>query len=339
MARGLAGKAAGLIRESLSVSIRLFRIMIPVAVGVKILSEIGAIARIGEFLAPVMRLVGLPGGMGLVWATAMTTNLYGGIVTFVSLAPGERLSTADVTVLTTMMLVAHSLPVELGVARQAGARIRFMLPLRVIGAFVLGAMLSALFDSAGLLQDEAVILWRPSPETPGFMPWVLGQVRNLVSIFVIVTALMALLRILRRTGVTALIDRGLKPVLVSMGIGPSASTVTIFGMILGLSYGGGLIIAGVRSGSIPPRDVFFSLCLMGLAHSVVEDTLLMLSLGASAWGVLVARLLFAWGVVALLVRLIRSMPDRLFYRWFYTSPASAGASLPDSSPDSPPDVR
>lgn len=324
MARELAGKAAGLLRESLSVSISLFRIMIPVVIGVKILSETGAITWIGEFLSPVMRLVGLPGSMGLVWATAMTTNLYGGIVTFVSIAPGEHLSTADVTVLTTMMLVAHSLPVELGVARQAGARIRFMLPLRLAGAFVLGAMLSALFDSTDFLRNEAEILWRPSPEVPGLIPWVLGQVRNLVSIFVIVTALMALLRLFRRTGITGLIDRGLRPVLVSMGIGPSASTVTIFGMILGLSYGGGLIIGGARSGSIPPRDVFFSLCLMGLAHSVVEDTLLMLSLGASAWGVLAARLLFAWGVVALLVRLARFMPDRLFYRWL-CRPASAQA--------------
>jgi hypothetical protein len=328
---GLPGKALGLLRESLSVSLTLFRIMIPVVIGVRILEETGAITHIGAFLSPVMRIVGLPGGMGLVWATAMTTNLYGGIVTFVSTAPAEHLSVADVTVLTTMMLVAHSMPVELGVARQAGARMRFMLPLRLAGAFVLGALLSAVFTTFGLLEQEAVILWEPSPPAAGTGAWALGQARNLGTIFVIVTLLIALLKVFRRTGITALIDRGLRPALVSMGIGPSASTITIFGMILGLSYGGGLIIGGARSGSIPPRDVFFSLSLMGLAHSVIEDSLLMLSLGASAWGVLAARVLFAWLVLLLLVRIVRRIPDRIFYRWLCHPPAAATAGQRNSA--------
>ena len=32
------------------------------------------------------------------------------------------------------------------------------------------------------------------------------------------------------------------------------------------------------------RDIFFSLVLMGLFHSVVEDTILMMLLGGSIWG-------------------------------------------------------
>jgi hypothetical protein len=230
------------------------------------------------------------------------------------------MSVAQVTVLGTMMLVAHSLPVELGVARGAGARLGFMLLLRLTGAFALGVLLSAVLHWAGFLGGEAVILWRPSATAGGLGGWALGQLRNLLAIFLMVTLLIALLKTFQRTGVTALIDRALRPVLVSMGIGPSASTITIFGMILGLSYGGGLIIRGAKSGSIPPRDVFFSLCLMGLAHSIIEDSLLMLSLGASAWGVFGARVVFAWVVLAVLVRLVRRLPDRVFFRWFCHAP-------------------
>ncbi len=320
MPGGLPGKALGLLREALSVSLTLFRLMIPVIVAVKLLSETGAIEWTGNLLSPLMGLVGLPGGMGLVWATAMITNLYGGIVTFAALAPAEHMSVAQVTVLGTMMLVAHSLPVELGVARGAGARLGFMLLLRLTGAFALGALLSTVFDWCGFQGGEAVILWKPSATAGGLGGWALGQLRNLVAIFLMVTLLIALLKAFQRTGVTALIDRVLRPVLVSMGIGPSASTITIFGMILGLSYGGGLIIRGAKSGSIPPRDVFFSLCLMGLAHSVIEDSLLMLSLGASAWGVFGARIAFAWVVLAVLVRLVRRLPDRVFFRWFCHAP-------------------
>jgi hypothetical protein len=299
------------------VSLVFFRIMVPVIVVVKILEEAGAVSLLGDALAPAMRLLGLPGSMGLVWAAAMVTNLYGGIVTFVSLAPAEHLSTAQVTVLATMMLVAHSLPVEIGVARQAGARVRFMLPFRIAGAFVLGLGLNALFGWTGMLGEPAAILWRQSaPGAGGLGGWALGQLRNLLTIYCIITVLIALMKILERTGLARTIENVLGPVLESLGIGRAASTVTIFGMILGLSYGGGLIIRAARSGTAGPRDVFFSLALMGLAHSVIEDSLLMMSLGASAVGVLAARMLFAWVVLFLLVRTIGRMPGERFYRLF-----------------------
>ena len=327
----IPSRILALLKESLAVSLVLFRIMIPVVIAVKILEETGAVDLAGRLLSPLMAVAGLPGSMGLVWATAMITNLYGGIVTFVSVAPTLHMTVAQVTVVCTMMLVAHSLPVELGVARKAGARMRIMLPLRVGGAIVIGAALSSVFDALGMLGGEARILWQPAAAPgAGLGAWALGQVKNLLSIFLIVTALIALLKILRRTGFTALLDRGLRPVLVSMGIGPSASTITIFGMILGLSYGGGLIISGARSGSIPPRDVFFSLCLMGLAHSLVEDSLLMLSLGASAWGVFAARTVFAWAVLAVLVRVAGRIPDRVFLHWFCTRPSAPAGAEPGS---------
>ncbi len=312
--------AVRLLAESAAVSATLFRIMIPVILGVRILELAGGIGRLGDILSPAMGLVGLPGSMGLVWATAMITNLYGGIVAFVSIAPSEGLTVAQVTVVTTMMLIAHSLPVELGVARQAGARVRFMALLRIAGAFALGFLLDAVFEIGGFLRGPAAILWEPAPPGSGWGGWALGQARNLVTIFVIVTVLIALMKILEKTGLAALIDRMLRPLLVSMGIGPSASTITVLGMILGLSYGGGLIIRGARSGGVPPRDVFFSLCLMGLAHSVIEDSMLMLSLGASIAGVLVARLAFAWLVLVVLVRLFGRVGDGTFYRWFCRPP-------------------
>jgi spore maturation protein SpmB len=282
----------------------LFRILIPVLIVVKLLELAGGIALLGKGLAPVMSLVGLPGTMGLVWAAAMITSLYGGIVVFLTIAPTAGLTCAQVTVLSTMMLVAHSMPVELGVARQAGARVRFMAPWRILGALAIGTILNSVYSLGGFLQQPAEILWA------------LGQLRNLGMIFVAVTVLMAFLRVLDRIGVTALLNGLLRPILVSMGIGPSASTITIFGMVLGLSYGGGLIISGARSGEIPVRDVFFSLCLMGLAHSVVEDSLLMLSLGASMTGVLIARVAFAWLAMWALVKLVRRVPDAAFFRHF-----------------------
>jgi len=54
------------IKEAGKISLVLFRIMVPVIIVVKVLSELGLVKYIAFAFAPVMKLVGLPGEMGLV---------------------------------------------------------------------------------------------------------------------------------------------------------------------------------------------------------------------------------------------------------------------------------
>ena len=69
-----------LFAEAFEISGRLFRIMVPLIVAVKILQETGGVTFLGNLLAPVMEVVGLPGSMGLVWATTLVVNIYAGMV-------------------------------------------------------------------------------------------------------------------------------------------------------------------------------------------------------------------------------------------------------------------
>lgn len=68
--------------ESVSVALPVFRIMIPMIILVKILKEMGAIDILGQWLAPVMGIVGLPGSMGLVWAATMVAGFFPGMIIF-----------------------------------------------------------------------------------------------------------------------------------------------------------------------------------------------------------------------------------------------------------------
>ena len=305
------------IKEASGVSFILFRIMVPVVIVVKILSELGLVKYIAAAFAPLMSLVGLPGEMGLVWATAVITNMYGGIVIFASIAPGLHMSIAQITVITCMICVAHSMPVETTIARKTGVRIRFMIPFRILCALLFGFILNSIYTLGGFLQEEGRILWEASPGSDSLGSWALSQLQNLVIIFLIVLVLIILMKILDRLGITRLMNRVLEPVLTSMGIGESATTVTILGMVLGISYGGGLIIRDVNSGRLSSRDVFFSISLMGLSHSIVEDTLLMMSLGGSITGILFGRLAFTWIVVSCLVRFVGKISDTAFHRYFF----------------------
>lgn len=295
--------------DGIRVSLVLFRIMIPVLIIVKILKELGIIKYLGEGLEPVMTIVGLPGSMGLVWATAIVTNLYGGAAVFMSFIRDNPLSTAQITVLTSMMLIAHNLPVEVRITREAGARIRAMLPLRFGCAFIFGYILNLIFTHTGWLNKEGTPSWTSKITNESIISWALGELKNLLMIFIIIVFLIALMKILQRTGITDRLGQLLKPVLILLGIGPSAATITIIGMLLGIAYGGGLIISESKAGNISKKDVFLSLMLMGLCHAIIEDTLLMIFLGGNLLGILIGRVIFTIIIISILSRLISILPE------------------------------
>lgn len=305
-----------LLGEAFEISRRLFKIMIPVIIAVKVLQEIGGINYLAAILSPVMRLVGLPGSMGLVWATTIIANIYGGVLVFFALAPGESITVAQTTVLGLMMLVAHNMPIELRITQKAGVRLRFMLVFRMAGAFLFGLVLFHVYQMGGWLQEPYRNFWVPPAQESSLPYWALGQLRDLAFIFFIILALLLLMKILARIGITGVMIRFLNPVLRLLGIGPSATTITIIGMTMGIAYGGGLIIQEALSGRTDKRDVLFCLSLMGLCHSVIEDTLLIAFLGGHTSGILWGRIVLSLLVVFLLVKFISRISESALDRFF-----------------------
>ncbi len=312
----LVSTGKNLLRDTLKTSAALFKIIIPLSIITKILTDAGVTDYLGQMLAPVMQFLGLPGSMGLVWATAMVTNIYGGITVFAALAPEANLTVAQVTVLTTMMLVAHSLPVEVRITQVAGLRLWTMLTLRIGCALVLGWLLYQIYAAGNFLQSPNEALWSPPLRDPSWLGWAQAEVKNLAAIFLIILGLIFLMRLLAWLKIIDLLEKLLEPILTRLGMSRAAAPTTIIGMILGLSYGGGLIIQEAHSGRLGKHNVFFSLALLSICHSIIEDGLLMALLGGHLSGVLWARVGFSLLVIFLLVQMIRRIPDTTFDRWF-----------------------
>ncbi len=308
--------AKKLLSEAFIISWRLFKIMIPVIIVVKVLQEVGGIKYLAAILSPIMHLVGLPGSMGLVWATTIIANIYGGVLVFFTLAPYEPVTVAQTTVLGLMMLVAHNMPIELRITQKAGVRLRFMLIYRMVCAFLFGWVLFHLYQMGGWLQGPHRNFWVPPAQDGSLLQWAFGQFRDLTFIFFVILALLLLMKILARIGITGIMIRFLNPVLRLLGIGPSATTITIIGMTMGIAYGGGLIIEEAVSGRTDKRDVLFCLSLMGLCHSVIEDTLLIMFLGGHTSGILWGRIVLSLLVVFLLVKLISRISESALDRYF-----------------------
>jgi len=298
-----------LLGDAWNAWVKLMKVLVPALLIVKLLDELGGTELLGALLAPALGLLGLPDWAGLVWAATLLTNLLTGMVLVVQFAQDGTFSVAQATVLGTLMLVGHSLPVEGAVARRAGVPWRVTIALRVGGALVLGGLLHALYSGFGWLQEPARLAWQPDTGDNSLIGWAVAQLEALALIFLIVLALMALLEGVRRVGLERLVHLALAPLLRLLGIGRSATHITVIGVLLGLTYGAGLMIRDVEAGIMSRRDSALALCFLGLVHSIVEDTLLILALGAHLSGILVARLVFA---VVLIVLVSRLVPERVF---------------------------
>ena len=134
-------------------------------------------------------------------------------------------------------------------------------------------------------------------------------------IFLIILSLMIFMRVLKNTGALDKMNNFLKPSMKFLGMSKNATILPIIGLTLGLAYGGGLIVKEAKSKLISKKDTFLSLSFMDLSHSLIEDTLLTLAIGASIFGILVGRLLFTILVMIIIVKIINLLSKKTFEKY------------------------
>ncbi|MCB0328040.1 MAG: hypothetical protein KDD70_00210 [Bdellovibrionales bacterium] len=292
-----------LLRETYSVAIALFKILIPAIIVVKVLQEIGAVAVLSKVLEPVMSLFGLPGSMAIVWTTAMVTNIYGALAVLMLLIGDTPLSVAQMTVLSTMILICHSLPVELALTHRVGGHFLFLGVLRLFGASLAGGVLWQIYSHYGLLEAQAVVRWSAQKVEGSIWDWCINQVNNLGFILIVLFSLLTLMRFLNYVRFTEFLGKLLRPLLILMGISPKGASIAVFGLLAGITFGSGLLLAEIKKSSIPAKDIVLVLSFLSLCHGMIEDTTLMFLFGAHYSGILVFRVVFAVAVLIIFSRL------------------------------------
>ncbi|MFM2607351.1 hypothetical protein AAFX30_06935 [Vibrio chagasii] len=305
-----------LSKEIFDVTSTLFRIMIPIIIVIKVVEELGGIVILSEWLSPIMESVGLPKEMGLVWATTILTNIYAGLIILIN--SDVSLTVAQASVLGSMMLLAHSLPIEGAIAKKAGVSWLATLSVRVGGSLVLAWLLNLSYQYGDLLNYPATVLWQPEVSSDNsYIGWAIEQLKNFAVIFMVISALLLLLKVLKVLGIEKLMALLLRPFLRLLGISKDATNLTIIGITLGLSFGGGLLINEAKKGHIAARDVFTAIMLLNLLHSLIEDTLLILLIGADFYTIFWGRIVFSVLIVALISHAIKRVKPTICERYFY----------------------
>jgi len=308
-------------RTTLSDAITLYwllvRIVLPVMLLTKVAVEFGVIELLAPLFSPLMLLLGLPPELGFAWVTGFLVGLWGGAVALFAIVPVAELTTAQVTIFMSLILFSHALPIEQRIVQKAGPSFLVTSLMRLLCGLVYGLILHLIFQYSGWLQEPVAPHWIPTSSDPSWEAFFYETAEALFWMFLILLGLVVSMRLLEWSGIMKLLRNGLTPILRLAGIGPAAAPLTMVGLLLGLSYGGGLIIREAQKGHLSARDIFLATSFMGLAHSLIEDTLIAIALGADLTSVLVGRVIFSILVVALLARLIDLVPQRTFFRYLF----------------------
>lgn len=270
---------------------------------VRVGEQFGLSEVLANLLAPVMEFVGLPPETGIVWALTMLTGIYGGAGAYLSIMPGLELTVAQHSILCSMMLFAHALPVEQAVVHRVGASPWITGAARVVAAIAYGVTANWICVETGFLSERL-----ESPITgifasnPGWGEWLIDTLLYVFLLIFVVAGLLLLMDVLKMVGLIELLNQLLRPLLSLVGVDRQLAPVATTGVLLGVVYGGALMMDEVRSNNYSARSVFTAMLLVSLMHALIEDTLVVLAIGANIWIVLIWRVPFALLFIFLLLR-------------------------------------
>ena len=313
----------GTIMKSIRVSYTCIVISLPVLIIIRILSEFGFIEFMTMAVEPVMGLLHMPGEAAIIWAIAMTANLYAALIAFVAL--GGDFTVLETTLLTCLMLGTHSIFIEMIFVAKTGCRLIFYTVMRIAmsiaSAYIIGVIM-AYFDLGG---ETTTVLFVPTTSLEvSLAQWAHDTAMQIAIIPVIAFTVIAIIDILQYLKMTDIISKGLAFLLSPLKIqNKDACQLTLVGILLGLAFGGALLVEEAKKGHIPNRDISIVMMLLCNVHAAIEDNILLALLGGWVFGFIILRSLICYAMVAIFGLIITTMRDEIFYKYIFVRPKTA----------------
>ena len=137
-----------------------------------------------------------------------------------------------------------------------------------------------------------------------FMEGLRGSLIQVWHLALIVVPLMIAMQILDDLRILEKISVPLEKVVRYLGISGKGAFPLVIGLVLGLVYGAGMIIHYARRGQLSRRELLLILVFLSINHSVFEDTLLFVAIGANGFLILFIRFVAAIIITACMNKLL-----------------------------------
>ena len=81
-----------------------------------------------------------------------------------------------------------------------------------------------------------------------------------------------------------------------LGMSGEANLPLMAGLLLGIGYGGAIILDSTRQGKLSSQDIYLVNLFLVICHSIIEDTLIWAALGAMVIPIQIGRFILALGI-------------------------------------------
>lgn len=296
MEKSALNRAISSIKEILPKTLKtclwLIRITTIVTLGVLFLEYFNILPWISKALNPIFNLIGLPGEAALAYVSGYFVNVYSAIAVISTL----NLDIRSITILAVMILCSHNMITETAVLKKTGSSAIRMVVIRTAAAFILGFTLNLIMPEVqqGLKIE---IIEANLSLVQMLKEWFFDTLYLIVLMSTLIFALSIIQRLLTEFGVIKWLSKIFSPVLAFFGLPPKTSFLWIVANTLGLAYGAAVMIDEAESGNVTKKEIDLLNHHIAISHSNLEDVLLLASVGAIIWWLLVARWVFAFVLV------------------------------------------
>jgi hypothetical protein len=287
--------------------LKLMLIVAPVYTVVTILKYTPVIKVFAQFMAPLMKHFGLPGEAALALILGNVINLYAGLGAVTAL----RITTAQLTVLSLMLLLSHSQILETAVFFQIRAKWWLLWFIRLVLALVAGVGLSRLIVRSGATGtgDAARLAQMAQMHYVGIGPALGSWARGLLldtglKMFLVLVGIFIILELGRRYGLLEKTLRIIGSVTRFIGLKPESGMPWLAGNVFGIVFGAGVVIETARQGQLDSKQITLVATFLALCHGLFEDTAIFLVLGANIFWILVPRIVLAVAVTWVLSKVL-----------------------------------
>jgi hypothetical protein len=180
----------------------------------------------------------------------------------------------EITILSVMLLLCHTLPVELSVQKKAGGPFWLILGLRLGSSLLLGLILNCLIPDGSrvlLVRPSGSILTHPLSFDQMMVSWIFGNV-VILKIVVVNIAIIIFYTLLKRFNIITKISNFFKHLMRLFGLPEESAFLWIIANVLGLIAGATMLIEaknnqGLNETGLKKLNISLATC-----HALVQET-------------------------------------------------------------------
>ena len=277
------------IKTSLKTIWIILKLVIPIYILADILYFYNVLSYVSFLIEPFTTMIGLPPETSLAIISGMFLNVYAAI----AFAAPLDLSIHQWTILTVFIGICHSLIVEGVVMKKIGISNLYSYSLRIIAGFVV-AYITAIMPSSWF--SSSIVTNTFNYEQYNTISELLynSTINAMLLSFKIVILITALIFMMDFIKTRKFLQSSQKN--VSKGF-----SITV-GVILGITYGAGMLIEEAKSGRISKDDIFYISTFLLICHAIIEDTLLFVIFGADFTMAVIIRTVAAIVIAFILLK-------------------------------------